>query len=188
MSIVTGKKIEQFVRDGIIEIDGYDKRNLNTNSYDLCLGDYYIEYSGDSLYDVKDKDAFKEELKEIPDSGIILNPGRFYLMHTKERIHSKQCVPILDGKSSIARIGVKVHFTAGYGDVGFDGQFTLEVESALRVRVYKGMRFCQVRFQTVTGEISDYKTNGNYVDSKAKGPVESRVYYQLLRDGLVKDD
>lgn len=114
-----------------------------------------------------------------PDRGWLLKPGIGYLMHTAERVRTDKYVPVLDGKSSIGRLFVTVHVTAGYGDTGFDGQYTLEVVSTHPVIVYPGMRFCQIRFMTAVGEVMDYKKRGNYTGKAAMGPVPSRAWAQF---------
>lgn len=114
---------------------------------------------------------------DIDDRGFMLLPGIMYLMHTAERVRAKRHVPVIDGKSSIGRLGIKVHLTAGYGDIDFDGQYTLEVEVTHPVRVYAGYRFCQIRFHTVCGELASYQgRKSNYVGEKALGPVPSRAW------------
>lgn len=114
-----------------------------------------------------------------PDHGWLLKPGIGYLMHTAERVLTDKFVPVLDGKSSIGRLFIAVHVTAGYGDTGFDGQYTLEVVSTHPVIVYPGMRFCQIRFHTAVGEIVDYKKRGNYTGKASMGPVPSRAWAQF---------
>ncbi len=114
---------------------------------------------------------------DIGERGFLLLPGIMYLMHTAERVRARQHVPVLDGKSSIGRLGIKVHLTAGYGDIDFDGQYTLEVEATHPVIVYPGVRFCQIRFHTVCGELSSYQSHrSNYVGERAMGPVPSRAW------------
>lgn len=111
--------------------------------------------------------------------GWCLKPGIGYLMHTVERVLTDKFVPVLDGKSSIGRLFIAVHVTAGYGDTGFDGQYTLEVVATHPVIVYPGMRFCQIRFHTAVGEIVDYKKRGNYTGKASMGPVPSRAWAQF---------
>lgn len=93
-------------------------------------------------------------------------------------------MPVLDGKSSIGRLGVQVHVTAGYGDPGFDGQYTLEVTSVYPVRVYPGMRFCQMRFHT--RDLGDQTVlkgpllyAGSYEGETSRGPVPSMIWRQF---------
>lgn len=111
-----------------------------------------------------------------PDVGWVLIPGIGYLMHTHEKVTSSKFNPVLDGKSSIGRLFIQVHVTAGYGEPGFDGQYTLEVTSQFPVRIYPGMRFCQMRFHVVEGEIEDYAERGHYKGDKARGAVASQVH------------
>jgi dCTP deaminase len=114
-----------------------------------------------------------------PEHGWLLKPGIGYLMHTDERIYTERFIPVLDGKSSIGRLFVVVHVTAGYGDTGFDGQYTLEVVATHPVVVYPGMRIAQMRFHTVVGETRNYGMyGGNYTQEAAKGPVPSRAWRQ----------
>lgn len=109
--------------------------------------------------------------------GWLLKPGIGYLMHTAERVRTDKYVPVLDGKSSIGRLFIAVHVTAGYGDTGFDGQYTLEVVATHPVIVYPGMRFCQIRFHTAVGAVLPYA--GNYTGDASMGPVPSRAYNQF---------
>lgn len=113
----------------------------------------------------------------MPETGWIVTPGIGYLMHTKEAVFTDKYVPIIEGKSSIGRLFCTAHVTAGYGDPGFNGEYTLEVVSTHRVVLYPGMRFCQIRFTTKVGEHLGY--NGNYVGSSARGPVPSRSWRQF---------
>lgn len=192
--ILTGQAIEREVLIGSIEIDPFDTRCINPVSVDLHLGKKVAVYrAGDlALRDlaaymltVEALDAKKENQVvrfDIPDDGLLLRPGVLYLMHTLERVHTKRFVPVLDGKSSIGRLGIKVHETAGYGDPGFDGQYTLEVTCVHPVRIYAGMRFCQMRFHTMAGEVSLYGHNSNYTGVLAQGPVPSRSFKQFEKD------
>lgn len=200
--ILTGRAIDREVVIGSIEIDPFDPRLINPVSVDLRLGQNVAVYRvGDlilrdlaaHMLSVESLDAKKENQVvrfDIPEDGLVLKPGVLYLMHTLERVHTKRFVPVLDGKSSIGRLGIKVHETAGYGDPGFDGQYTLEVTCVHPVRVYAGMRFCQMRFHTMVGEVSlyghnsnyTYGHNSNYTGVLAQGPVPSRSFKQFDED------
>jgi dCTP deaminase len=109
--------------------------------------------------------------------GFSLQPGILYLMHTEEVVWTSRYVPVLDGKSSIGRLGIFTHITAGFGDANYRGQYTLEVTVIQPVRVYRGMRFCQMRFHTMEGEVMHY--SGNYVGDTAMGAVPSRSWKQF---------
>ena len=116
-----------------------------------------------------------------PVKGWILNPGVGYLMHTAEKVGTDHYVPILDGKSSIGRLFIKVHETAGFGDPGFNGQYTLEVTSQFPVIVYPGMRICQIRFHAIQGEIQNYQGQGSYTGEWAAGPIPSQAWKSSFR-------
>ena len=91
-------------------------------------------------------------------------------------VESMSLVPMLVGRSSIGRLGIFVHVTAGFGDVGFSGNWTLELTCVQPVRVYPGMEICQIYYQTTTGEIlSQY--HGKYQGSR--DVVASRIYQEL---------
>lgn len=114
-----------------------------------------------------------------PEKGWLLKPGIGYLMHTAERIWTTKYVPVLDGKSSLGRLFMTAHVTAGYGDPGFNGQYTLEVVVTHPVIVYPGMRFCQIRFHTYIGEHLHYEKTGHYTGALAEGPVPSMSWKQF---------
>lgn len=112
----------------------------------------------------------KTILFSIPKDGLVIHPGVLYLGHTVEAVSCKGLVPVLDGKSSVGRCGIKVHETAGFGDNGFSGTFTLEMTCVFPVRVYAGSRICQVSFHPVEGDPKpEYK--GRYTGQT--GPVAS---------------
>jgi len=178
--ILTGKAIEMAVMRGDIEITPFKKEHINPASIDLTLGRYYTMYQPlllNACYDVKAE--IPSHRRTIPDEGLILTPGELYLMHTEERVATKHFVSVLDGKSSIGRLGICVHLTAGYGDVGFDGQYTLEMTSVFRMRIYAGMKIAQMRFHTVAGERTSYQNTGKYVGEFASGPVPSMAWKQF---------
>lgn len=119
---------------------------------------------------------------EMDERGFLLKPGIGYLMHTAEHVGTDTFEPIIDGKSSIGRLFIKIHETAGFGDPGFNGQYTLEVTTEHPVIVYPGMRFCQIRFHTMVGEVTPYK--GNYTGDAACGPVPSRAFRMFEKEQM----
>lgn len=194
--------IDEKVRSGAIHIAPYNPEQLNPASYDLTLGDELCVYcmqgvdrthegrtvrSGYELpdapfaLDAKRENAFFRA--KLSPEGFRLGSHcrRIFLLHTHEVIGpGRHHVAVVDGKSSLARLGLVVHATAGYVDPGFVGQITLEV-SALgeEVVIYPGMRIAQVRFSPLEGYGSSYQATGNYVDNAACGPVPSRSYLQF---------
>lgn len=196
MGILGGKEIVNAVERGDIVVDPFEPANVNPVSLDLRLGSRVSVYdrvvrarlNGEkeedgSLFDIVygtflDMSRPNEVVSfDITPRGWMLRPGILYLMHTQERILARKHVPILDGKSSIGRLGVKIHETAGFGDPGFDGQYTLEVTVVQPVRVYAGARFCQIRFHEISGEFGSYGGDrSNYKGDLAAGPVPSRAW------------
>jgi len=177
--ILSGRAISEAINDGSIIIDPYDMKHLNPASYDLTLGDEVKIYDVNSLDNCTLDSKMSNPTKElkIPPEGIRLIPGTGYLMHTREKVGTTKFVPIIDGKSSIGRLFVFCHVTAGFGDPGFFGQYTLEVLTVHSVILYAGMRICQIRFQSIAGEVELY--NGHYQNSTAHGAVPSHAYEQF---------
>jgi len=187
--ILTGPEIKEQINLGNIEIDPYVPEHVNPASIDLTLGEQVVTYdtslsvmrTANSRY-IEFLDAKQEcpvQHHHIPTAGFLIFPGELYLMHTVERVRATRFVPIIDGKSSLGRLGVSIHQTAGYGDPGFDGQYTMEVTCVLPVRLYAGMRVAQIRFHAVQGVVEDYKRRGNYVGERATGPVPSQSWRQF---------
>lgn len=182
--ILTGPAIRDAIKAGDIEIDPLDESLINPASIDMRLGtevaSYVVQMHKRGYLDAKEKNELSRNI--MGGSGFFLEPGQLYLMHTAETICSRSYVAVVDGKSSLGRLGISVHQTAGYIDPGFNGQITLEVTSLHRVKIYPGMRFCQVRFHCVEGQIVDYKEKGHYVGHAAFGAVGSMTYQQLKED------
>lgn len=178
--ILTGAEIVRQWEAGNIQISPYEPLHINAASIDLRLGDDVVTYDDANVRVIDIKRPTPVSHHKIKPDGFTLRPGCLYLMHTVERIHTTKFVPVLDGKSSIGRHGIQVHLTAGYGDPGFDGQYTLEVVTVHPIRIYAGMRFCQMRFHTVEGhQLHDYRNKGHYISDKAVGAVPSRAYEQF---------
>jgi dCTP deaminase len=190
--ILTGIAIDEAVGRGEIVIDPYDQGQLNPASYDLRLGDEVAVYDewigaitmtrdGGGLFPRSVELDSKRELKvrhfKIGPDGWVLNPGIGYLLCTKERVCAPKLVGCVDGKSSLGRLFIQVHSTAGYIDPSFDGQITLEATATHPVRIYAHMRIAQIRFHRTDGPITPYK--GNYTGDAARGPVASRAWKQF---------
>ena len=83
------------------------------------------------------------EFLKIPKEGLLLQPGTLYLGRTLEYTETHGMVPMLEGRSSVGRLGLFVHVTAGFGDIGFCGYWTLEMFAVQPVRIYAGVAICQ---------------------------------------------
>ena len=159
--ILSGKEIENRI-NGDITIDPFDRSRLNPNSYNLSLHDELIVYSHSQL-DMK-KDNPYEELK-IPEQGLLLEPNRLYLGRTVEYTETNNLVPMLEGRSSVGRLGLFIHVTAGFGDVGFKGYWTLEIFCVQPIRIYSGVEICQVYYHTLEGDYELY-SSGKYQNNQ----------------------
>ncbi len=146
--ILTGSQIFAAIQANEIIIDPFDPAQLNPNSYDLRLAPDVLVYRDEEL-DAAEPMAVDQF--SIGDRGLLLEPGKLYLMRTVEVTGTRKYVPGIEGRSSIGRLGICIHATAGFGDVGFHGTWTLEVSCIQPVRIYAGMRICQVFF-TACGE------------------------------------
>lgn len=171
MAKLTGLRIHNEVEAGHIIIDPFNEDHLGPNSYDLTLGPELRIYKGE-LLDVR-KETPTEVFEIDAQDGFILLPGTLYLGHTVEVAGSKSYVPCIEGRSSMARLGILVHLTAGFGDVGFISQWTLEIVVIRPVKIYRDTRVCQIYFDTLEGTI-DRLYEGKYNNSV--GAVASRSY------------
>ena len=163
--ILSGKEIESRINNEII-IDPFDKNRINPNSYNLSLHNELIMYKN-SLLDMR-KDNEVEKLK-IPSNGLVLEANRLYLGRTVEYTETKNLVPMLEGRSSIGRLGLFVHVTAGFGDVGFKGFWTLEIFCIQPIKIYPNVEICQVYYHTLEGSHENYNS-GKYQDNQGIQP------------------
>lgn len=172
--ILSGLEIKNRLGKSIV-IDPYDERRLNPNSYNLTLHDKLLVYDDDVL-DMKTENPSHSLL--IPADGLVLHPGRLYLGSTNEFTAADDCVPMLEGRSSIGRLGLYVHVTAGFGDVGFHGCWTLEISCVQPIRIYAGVEICQIYFHTITGDFTPY-TSGKYQNNRGVQP--SMLWKDFIR-------
>lgn len=160
---------------GDIKVEPYDRDCLGTNSYDVHLGKTLGVYV-DSVLDAKKHNRI--ETFEIPEEGYVLTPDNFYLGVTHEYTETLKHVPFLEGKSSVGRLGIDIHATAGKGDVGFCNYWTLEISVKKPVRIYAGMPIGQLIYFEVQGDIINpynKKSSAKYNDKKPL-PVESMMW------------
>jgi dCTP deaminase len=173
--ILSDKKILEAIESGDIVIDPFDQSCLGTNSYDVHLGKYLACYV-DKVLDAKRHNPIATF--EIAAEGFVLQPGTLYLGVTEEYTETHAHVPFLEGKSSVGRLGIDIHATAGKGDVGFCNCWTLEISCAQPVRVYAGMPIGQLIYFSVEGDIQNYynkKTSAKY-NQRSTRPVESMMW------------
>jgi dCTP deaminase len=173
--ILSDKQILEEIKRGSILIEPFEPECLGTNSYDVHLGKYLAVYE-DKVLDARAHNKIRTF--EIPDEGFVLEPNTLYLGVTKEYTETLEHVPFLEGKSSVGRLGIDIHATAGKGDVGFCNTWTLEISVTQSVRVYHGMPIGQLIYFKVFGEIDNYyniKRSAKYNNRTVK-PVESMMW------------
>ena len=163
--ILSGKKIAENINKNII-IEPYNEDQLNPNSYNLRLHNELLVYD-DSPLDMKFENKTSKLI--IPETGIVLEPGKLYLGRTLEYTKTKKYVPMLEGRSSIGRLGMFVHITAGFGDIGFEGFWTLEIFVVQPLKIYPNVEICQIYFHSIDGDYDEYKS-GKYQANKGIQP------------------
>lgn len=179
--MLSGNEIAKQVQNGSIVIRPYFADQMNPNSYNLCLGKTLLVYKIPSWWerlwlwlkgtpwclDMK-KDNPVEEIT-IPEQGYQLRPGFLYLASTAEYTETHGYVPVIEGRSSVGRLGLCIHVTAGFGDCGFKGHWTLEITVVHPVRIYAGVEICQIAYDEVEGEpATPYEGKYQHQDGKPK--------------------
>ena len=170
--ILSGREIERRLGTDIF-IDPFNPKKLNPNSYNLTLANELIVYDSECLDMAKDNPWHKIELTK---NGKILYPGVLYLGRTNEWTRTENLVPMLEGRSSVGRLGLYIHITAGFGDVGFDGYWTLEIHCVQPIVIYPGIDICQIYYHTIEGDFDRYE-NGKY--QRNKGIQTSQLWKEF---------
>ena len=153
--ILSGHEIRAQLGKNIV-IDPFDPSRLNPNSYNLALHDELIVYE-EVVLDMRKRNRVRRIA--IPPEGFVLQPGQLYLGRTAERTETHILVPMIEGRSSVGRLGLFVHVTAGFGDVGFCGYWTLEMFAVQPVRVYAGVPICQIFYHDLRGDFTEYASD-----------------------------
>ena len=122
--MLTGNEIKLQVAAGRITILPFSLENIGPNSYDVHLADELLAYK-EAVLDPRQDNRYRTI--KIPPEGLVLLPGRVYLGKTVEYTESPYHIPMDEGRSSLGRLGVFSHVSAGFGDVGFKGTWTLEL-------------------------------------------------------------
>lgn len=191
MAKLTGKEILRQIELGHIEIDPFDKSRINPNSYNIRLAPELKVYEPNKYnYMTGNKEVLldshkKNETKDlvIPKTGLVLYPNTLYLGRTVERTYTDKYVPMIDGRSSTGRLGMLIHATAGFGDVGFNGTWTLEIFVIHPLIIYPYDEIGQVSFETLEGDMS-YQYDGRY--NHQHDVTASRFY--MDKQGEFKDE
>ncbi len=163
--ILSGKSIKSKLNKQIF-IEPFEESQLNPNSYNLRLHQDLLVYNNHQLDMKKENTATKIT---IPGEGILLETNKLYLGRTLEHTKTENYVPMLEGRSSIGRLGLFVHITAGFGDVGFSGFWTLEMFCVQPIRIYAGVEICQIFYHSIEGEYETYSSK-KYQNNKGIQP------------------
>lgn len=186
---LTGSAIKQALTEGEIHIKPFTEKHLSPNSIDVTLNHKLLSYNLENGYlDMKRDNPTQQII--IPPEGFILQPNVLYIGSTNETATSHKYIPMFEGRSSIGRLGINTHITAGFGDVGWGYQldehadkgqpdvkclyptWTLEICVVHPVKVYPDVRIGQVYFVEPKGDIEFYK--GKY--SSQQSPQASKSY------------
>lgn len=170
--ILTYSEILKEIKNGNIVIEPFNINQLNPNSYNLRLHDELLLIT-DEIIDMKKPTSYVKI--KIPPEGYILEPGKLYLGRTYEYTITKNYVPMIEGRSSIARLGISIHSTAGFGDIGYEGFWTLEITVVKPVKIYPLVEICQIFYVKPLGELTFYK--GKYQGSR--DILVSKIYEEL---------
>lgn len=183
-AMLTGSEILNQVQKGTIRISNFDTSKINPNSYNLTLNNTLLIYK-DEVIDFKKENPTKRII--IPKEGLVLRPNTLYLGKTNERCFTDRFIPMLNGRSSTGRLGICIHITAGFGDIGFDGTWTLEITAAHPVRIYPNIEICQVSYFTPYGD-TDIQYNGRYQNQEDVTASRSSLNKKIYIDSQVKEN
>ena len=189
--ILSDRTINESIASGRIVIDPFDPTMVQPSSVDLTLDRFFRVFRNDTTpyIDPKVPQEDLTELVEVSDDGaFILHPGEFVLGSTLERVAlPSDLVARLEGKSSLGRLGLLIHSTAGFVDAGWDGHLTLELSNVanLPIALYPGMKIGQISFLKMT-TAAEHPYGSTETGSKyqgQRGPTPSRYYLNFRKDG-----
>jgi len=189
--ILSDKSIAEELESGGIVIDPLADNAMQPSSVDLRVDRYFRVFRNDTtpFIDPKQPQEDLTELVEVDEDGeraFILHPGEFVLGSTLERVAlADHLVARLEGKSSLGRLGLLIHSTAGFVDAGWDGHLTLELSNVanLPIAIYPGMKIGQISFLKMT-TAAEFPYGSGEAGSKYKGqqgPTPSRYYLNFRK-------
>ena len=195
--ILTGEQIKWAKEKGYLDISPWDDSHVNPNSYNLRLANELMVYGeikshrhidrvghiheAQSFVPVKELDMAEElptEVIHLSDNGFILQPGVLYLGRTMEYTETHKFVPMLEGRSSVGRLGISIHSTAGFGDIGFCGYWTLEISCVQPVRIYPEVEICQIYYHTIALDSDIWIPNDDTVIKYESGKYQKNTGIQ----------
>lgn len=194
MAILSDKTIKEYLEEGKIVIDPLkDEQQIQPSSVDMRLGDEFKVFKviRKPYIDPKDKEDIAEymESSTVPEGeAFIIHPNEFALATTQEYVKvPDDLVARVEGRSSMGRLGVTMHVTAGYVDPGFEGRITLEISNigAMPVALYPGQRVCQLVFETMTTPAElpygHPKRNSKYMNQLKPESSRVKLDYELKK-------
>jgi dCTP deaminase len=170
--MLSGKEIKKRLNKDII-IEPFDEKQINPNSYNVLLSNELYIYE-DEVLDIKKAPNLKKII--IPDDGYVLEPGKLYIGHTVEYTETYNLVPMIDGRSSLGRLGLFTNSSAGFGDVGFKGTWSLQLTCIHPVKIYPNMKIAQLYYEEIIGEIENY--HGKYLNPNNKNNNLTSMIYK----------
>jgi dCTP deaminase len=185
--ILSDRTIREQIDAGRIVIDPFDPACVQPSSVDLHVDAEFRVFRNNRypFIDVKQEQDLTELVEVKPDEAFILHPGEFVLGSTLERVAiPDDLVARLEGKSSLGRLGLLIHSTAGYVDPGWDGYLTLELSNVANrpITIYPGMKIGQISFfQLTTPADTPYGSAGNKYQGQ-RGPTASRIHEEFTKD------
>jgi dCTP deaminase len=174
--VLSGHEIRRQLGGNIV-IEPFNEARLNPNSYNLTLHNELMVYE-EVVLDMRKANRVRRIA--IPHDGLVLHPNQLYLGRTVERTETHNFVPMIEGRSSIGRLGLFVHVTAGFGDVGFRGYWTLEMFAVQPIRIYPGVAICQIFYHNIQGDFTEYQSD-KYQNNTDIQP--SLLFKELAPDG-----
>ncbi len=185
--ILSDHTIREQLAAGRIVIDPFDPACVQPSSVDLHVDAEFRVFRNNRypFIDVKQAQDLTELVEVKPDEPFILHPGEFVLGSTLERVAiPDDLVARLEGKSSLGRLGLLIHSTAGYVDPGWDGYLTLELSNVanLPITIYPGMKIGQISFfRLTTAADTPYGGAGSKYQGQ-RGPTASRIHEEFTKD------
>lgn len=173
--LLSGDEIQRRMGDGLL-IDPFDPDRLNPNSYNLSLHDELLVYE-EVVLDAASPNRYRR--LDIPPEGLTLQPNMLYLGRTTERTETHGMVPMIQGRSSLGRLGLFINPGGSLGDSGYCGTWTLEMHCVQPVRIYPQMQICQIYYMQLQGKCAEYCSD-KYQNSVDIQP--SRMYRELGGD------
>ena len=146
--LLSSDEIHRRLRTNEIQIDPFEPDRLNPNGYNLSLHDQLLVYE-EIVLDAATPNRYRR--LEIPKEGLTLHPNLLYLGRTIEYTETRGLVPVIQGRSSLGRLGLFINPGGSMGDVGYCGTWTLEMHCVQPVRIYPGMQICQIYYQELCG-------------------------------------